>query len=224
MPSRLTITGVRTFLTQPNTQRLVVVQVLTSEPGLYGLGCATFTQRHMAVKAALDHHVGPFVIGKDPQQIEDLWQSGCVNGYWRNGPVLNNALSGIDMALWDIKGKLAGMPCYQLWGGLCRPAAAVYVHTGGRDAAEVADGVRALMAQGFRHVRCQLGGYGGCGLSARQPEGVLPGAYFDDREKLRSVPALFEHLRANLGPDVELLHDVHERLAPCDAVWLAKAL
>ena len=125
--AELRITSVETFLTQPHTQRLVIVRVRTSEPGLYGLGCATFTQRHLAVKAALDHHAGPFVVGKDPRDAEDLWQSGMVNGYWRNGPVLNNALSGIDMALWDLKGKLAGMPCYELWGGRSRPAAAVYV-------------------------------------------------------------------------------------------------
>ena len=100
--SELKITGVETFITQPHGVRLVIVKVLTNQDGLYGLGCATFTQRHLAVKAALDRHVGPFVIGKAPQNIEDLWQSGMVNGYWRNGPVLNNAVSGIDMALWAV--------------------------------------------------------------------------------------------------------------------------
>ena len=220
----LRIDKVETFLTQPGTQRLVVVKVTTSEAGLYGLGCATFTQRHLAVKAALDHHAGPFVVGKDPRDIEDLWQSGMVNGYWRNGPVLNNALSGIDMALWDIKGKLAGMPCYQLWGGRCRPAAAVYAHAGGRDAAEVADKVRALVAEGFGHVRCQLGGYVGLEPDPPGPDGRADGAYFNPRERLRSIPRLFEALRADLGDDVELLHDVHERLAPIDAVGLAKSL
>jgi len=220
----LKIEAVQTFLTQPGTQRLIVVKVLTSEPGLYGLGCATFTQRHLAVKAAVDHHVGPFVVGKDPRNIEDLWQSGMVNGYWRNGPVLNNALSGVDMALWDIKGKLADVPCYQLWGGKSRPAAAVYVHAGGREAGQVVDRVRAKMAQGFRHVRCQIGGYVGQGVSVAQPEGAPDGVYTDQREKLHSVPALFETLRKELGDEVELLHDVHERLAPIDAVYLARAL
>ena len=220
----LKITKVETFLTQPGTQRLVVVRVSTGEPGLYGLGCATFTQRHRAVEAALVHHVGPFVIGKDPRNIEDLWQSGMLNGYWRNGPVLNNALSGIDMALWDLKGKMAGMPCYQLFGGKTRPAATVYVHAGGREAAEVADGVRAWQAKGFNHVRCQLGGYVGLDAGAARPDGVPTGVYYDPRERLRSVPALFEKLRAELGDGVELLHDVHERLSPIDAVGLAKSL
>jgi len=220
----LRIDKVETFLTQPGTQRLIVVKVTTSEPGLYGLGCATFTQRHRAVKAALDHHAGPFVVGKDPRNIEDLWQSGMVNGYWRNGPVLNNALSGIDMALWDIKGKLAGMPCHDLWGGRCRPAAAAYAHAGGRDPAEVADRVRTLMADGFRHVRCQLGGYVGLESEPPGPDSRPDGAYFDPRERLHSLPRLFESLRHELGDEVQLLHDVHERLAPIDAVWLAKAL
>lgn len=223
--SNLRITSVETFITQPAGQRLIVVRVRTSQDGLYGLGCATFTQRHLAVRAALDHHAGPFVIGKDPHDIKDIYQCSIVNGYWRNGPVLNNAVSGVDMALWDIKGKLAAMPCYQLWGGKCRPAAAVYAHADGREPSEVADNAGKLIAQGYRHIRCQLAGYPGLGVSdAVKPEGALPGAYFDHREKLRLVPALFEYLRAELGEKVELLHDVHERLAPIDAVWLAKAL
>ena len=223
--SELKIVAVQTFITQPCGQRLIVVKVLTSQAGLYGLGCATFTQRHMAVKAALDHHIGPFAVGRSARDIEDLWQAAMVNGYWRSGPVLNNAISGVDMALWDIKGKLAGMPCCDLWGGRCRPAAAVYVHGGGNTPEEAAESVRRLMAEGYRHIRCQLGGYPGTdGEKAARPDGAAPGAYFDPKEKLRRIPALFEHLRGEFGDGVELLHDVHERLAPIDAVWLAKAL
>ncbi|HOZ48687.1 MAG TPA: enolase C-terminal domain-like protein [Candidatus Hydrogenedentes bacterium] len=220
----LKIDRVETFLTQPGGSRLIIVKVSTSEPGLYGLGCATYTQRHRAVQTALDKHIGPFVIGKDPANSEDLWQSAMVNGYWRNGPVLNNAISGVDMALWDIKGKLASMPCYQLWGGQCRGGAAVYTHADGRDAAEVADHARRFIAEGYHYVRCQLGGYPGLDAADRRPDGAFPGAYFDPREKLRAIPRLFEALRAELPEDIELLHDVHERLAPIDAVWLAKAL
>lgn len=222
--AELRITAVETFLTQPHTQRLVVVRIRTSEPELYGLGCATFTQRHQAVKAAVDHHVGPFVVGKNAHDIEDLWHSGMVNGYWRNGPVLNNAVSGVDMALWDLKGKALGVPCYELWGGRCRPAATIYVHAGGREASEVADRVQELAAKGYRHVRCQLGGYVGRGVEGGRPESAPPGAYFDPREKLVSIPAMFEAIRRKVGDEVELLHDVHERLSPIDAVQLAKAL
>ena len=220
----LKIVAVRAFVTQPQRARLCVVKALTNRDGLYGLGCATFTQRHLAVKAALDYHLGPLVVGRDPREIEDIWQCAMVNGYWRNGPVLNSAVGGIDMALWDIKGKLAGMPCYELWGGKCRPGATVYRHADGREPQEVADRARALVAEGVRHVRCQLGGYPGPGDEVQPPEGAQPGAYFDPRAKLRRVPGLFEYLRAELGNEVELLYDVHERLAPTDAVWLAKAL
>lgn len=228
------ITRIQTFLLQPGGhgpkalqagQRLVIVKVHTSEPGLWGLGCATFTQRHRAVEAALEHHIGPFYIGNDPRNIEDLWQGAMVNGYWRNGPVLNNAISGIDMALWDIKGKLARMPCYQLWGGMTRAGVPLYTHCDGRDPEEVADAIRARQAEGFHYLRAQLGTYEGVArLEARRPEGSPEGAYFDDREKLRSVPKLFDHLRDKLGEEIELLHDVHERLAPIDAIQLAKSL
>jgi len=146
-------------------------------------------------------------------------------GYWRNGPVLNNAVSGVDMALWDIKGKLAGMPCYELWGGRCRPAAAVYVHAGGNTPEEAADSARQLMERGFGYLRCQLGGYRGPRPAAMaRPEGAFPGEYFDPREKLRRIPGFLDYLRRELGDAVELLYDVHERLQPIDAVWLAKAV
>ena len=94
-------------------------------------------------------------MGRNVDEIEDIWQSSYVSSYWRNGPVLFNAMSGVDMALWDIKGKRAGMPVYQLLGGKCRFAAALYVHTNGRDSREVEDRARAAMEKGYRHVRVQ---------------------------------------------------------------------
>ncbi len=139
----LRITDVRTILTQPAGIRLVVVKVLTSEAGLYGLGCATFTQRARVVETAVDKYLRPFLIGKDPLQIEDIFQSSFVSSYWRNGPVLGNALSGVDMALWDILGKRAGQPLYQLFGGKCRDAVPTYCHTNGRTVQEVEQAVRA---------------------------------------------------------------------------------
>lgn len=219
------IREVRTLLVQPDNRVLVLVKVTTSEPGLHGWGCATFTQRFHAVAAAVDRHLAPLLVGRDAGAIEDLWQLMNVNGYWRSGPVLNNAASGVDMALWDIKGKAAGLPCYQLWGGMSRPAAAVYVHANGADRQEVASEAEALRAQGYQHIRCQLGGYPGTGGRMRsRPAGVFEGVGFDPQEKLRQIPGLFAYLRQRLGDEVELLYDVHERLAPADGMWLARQL
>jgi len=221
---KLTIRDVKTILTAPSGIRLVVVKVETSEPGVYGLGCATFTQRHLAVRSAVDDFLKPFLIGKDPSNIEDIWKTSWVNSYWRNGPTLNNALSGVDMALWDIKGKIAGMPVYQLLGGKCREAAAVYRHADGAEPTEVEENVRSLIEQGCQYIRCQMGGYGGVSPRRRSAENALPGVYFDPESYARSVPRLFEHLRSTLGYDIELLHDIHERVAPIEAVRMAKEL
>ena len=170
----ITIKEVKTYLIQTSSagMRFIVVKVITSDPGLYGLGCATFTQRYRAVYAALQHHLIPFVIGKDVSRIEETFQMGMVHSYWRNGPVINNAISGIDMALWDIKGKMANMPVYQLLGGKCREGAAVYTHADGRDPQEVVENVRKFQEQGYRYIRVQMGGYGGKGASMVQPEGA----------------------------------------------------
>lgn len=216
----ITITDVKTIMTAPNGIRLVVVKISTSEDGLYGLGCATFTQRPLAVTAAIDHYLKPFLIGKDPDQIEDIWQSAYVSSYWRSGPVLNNALSGVDQALWDIKGKRAGMPTYQLLGGKCRDAAAVYSHASGESFEEVEEHARRLMAQGFKHVRCQVA-VPGLATYGSRGRGDAP---WDFAPYMRIVPKLFEHLRSSLGDEIELLHDIHERLPPIMAINLAKQL
>jgi mannonate dehydratase len=224
MSKPITIRDVQTILTQPAGSRLVVVKVLTSEPGLYGLGCATFTQRFHAVHAAIEKHLKPFAIGRDVARIEEFYRMATVHSYWRNGPVLNNAISGIDQALWDIKGKLAGMPVYELLGGKCREAAAVYVHADGRDPQEVEDNVRRFLAQGYRYIRVQMGGYGGQHSILFSPEGSPPGHYYDPRAYVRNMLQMIEHVRAQVGPEVELLHDIHERLQPIDAVRFAKAV
>src|SRR5258708_9140198 len=222
--AEITIQDVQVITTQPTSQRLVFVKFITSDPGLYGWGCATFTQRFQAVQAAVENHLKPFLIGQEVNRIEDIWQLLMVNGYWRNGPVLNNAISGVDMALWDIKGKLAGMPVYQLLGGKCREAAAVYRHADGRDEMEVEERVQALVEEGYRYIRCQLGGYGGKGSRPPSPEEALPGAYFDPAAYARSISHLFASLRDHFGSELELLHDIHERLQPIDAIRLAKQL
>lgn len=230
----LKITDVRTILTAPDRIRLVVVKVLTSESGLYGLGCATFTQRALAVQTAIDKYLKPFLMGRDPDQIEDVWQSSYVSSYWRNGPVLFNAMSGVDMALWDIKGKRAGMPVYQLLGGKCRFGAALYAHTSGRDVHEVEDRARAAMEKGYKYIRVQMGIPGMATYGARDQRDAVPAtgtmvpgsshAVWEPARYVREVPKLFEHLRKTLGDEVELLHDVHERISPSQAIKLCKDL
>ncbi|WP_420799452.1 enolase C-terminal domain-like protein [Ktedonobacter robiniae] len=221
----LAIRDVRTILTMPDgANRLVIVKIETTEPELYGLGCATFTQRPLAVRSAVEEYLRPFLLGKDVHRIEDLWQTMWVNSYWRNGPVLNNAISGVDIALWDIKGKLAGMPIYQLLGGKCREAAAVYRHADGKNEAQVLERVQALMEQGYHYIRCQMGGYGGKTSLNQLPEEAQPGTYYDPAAYARSIPPLFEYIRAHIGFQAELLHDIHERLAPIEALHLAKKL
>ncbi len=232
-----TITNVRSILTAPDGIALVVVRVDTDEPGLFGLGCATFTQRPTLVAQAVDEYLAPLLIGRDPANIEDLWHLMYVNSYWRNGPVLNNAISGVDMALWDIKGKVAGMPVYDLLGGRCRPAALVYRHADGTEPAEVLDRVQRYQDEGYLAVRCQMGGYGATrhggtvdrraealGPIRAQAERTFPGAYYDPDRYVRSVRALFDHVRSAAGEELHLLHDIHERIAPIDAIRLARDL
>ncbi len=221
--SDLKITDVKVICTAPNRIRLVVVKVFTSEPGLYGVGCATFTQRPHAVVTAIEQYLKPFVIGKDPDNIEDIYQTAFVSSYWRSGPVLNNALSGIDQALWDIKGKRANMPVYQLMGGKCRDFATLYCHADGHDFDEVEDNVRKFQEQGYRYIRCQVevpgfSTYGSRSTSAAGRPTWEPTPY------CRIVPKLFERLRNTFGDQIELLHDIHERIPPIQAIGLAKEL
>lgn len=224
------ITNVKAIATAPqNNIELIVVKVETSEPGLYGIGCATFRQRAHSVVAAIDKYLNDFCKGKNPDNIEDIWQTAYVNSYWRNGPVLNNALSGLDQALWDIKGKRAGMPVYQLLGGKCRFAIDCYAHASGNTVGDVVESAQKHIANGFRHVRIQMGGYGAAGI-ANQPDfkeagfGLEKDNYMNQFRYMKSVPAIFEAVRKVCGEEVELLHDIHERLAPRDAINLVMAL
>jgi mannonate dehydratase len=221
------ITDVRVVLTAPEGINLLVVRVDTNQPGLYGLGCGTFAYRHLAVKCVVDEYLKPLLVGRDAQAIEELWQLMHQNAYWRNGPIENNAISGIDMALWDLKGKQAGLPLYQLFGGKVREGVPIYRHADGRDVAELCDNIARFREQGITHIRCQSGGYGGGGFGAapaRAPEGAPAGIYLDSRQYMRDTLQLFDDVRSRIGFDVELCHDVHERLKPVDAIAFAQQL
>jgi mannonate dehydratase len=223
------ITDVKAIATCPEGINLIVVKVETSEPGLYGLGCATFTQRAAVVVTAINSYLKEFAVGKDVDNIEDMWNSFYVSSYWRNGPVLNNVISGLDEALWDIKGKRANMPVYQLLGGKSRFAVECYEHASGTTPEAVAESCKKYMEQGFRHVRIQQGGYGGTGL-VDKPDfqkagyGYEKDAYMNERVYLKAVPKMFETVRKMCGDDVELLHDIHERVQPMDAINMIKNL
>jgi mannonate dehydratase len=224
----LRITAVRTVVTAPEGIPLVVVRVETSEPGLHGLGCATFTQRYAAVAAAVEEHVGPLVVGRHPADIEDITRLVHYSSYWRGGPVLNNALSGVDQALWDIAGKRAGLPVYELLGGRSRAAVEVYSHAGGATVEETLEQAEALREKGYRHIRLQTGGpglgtYGAPGTRGGYPRSPHPDGW-DVAHYLRATPELFAAARERLGDDISLMHDVHSRLTPKQAVVLARAL
>lgn len=224
----ITIHDIKTFVTAPRGINLVVVKVETSEPELYGYGCATFTWRHKAVVTAIDEYLKPMLKGRDVRNIEDIWQVMMGSSYWRNGPVLNNAISGVDEALWDIKGKLANMPLYDLLGGKCREGIAVYRHADGGSIEEVEECIRAYMEEGYRYIRCHMGTYGGNSDGKRQiitkPENAPNGAYFNPKLYMNSVVSLMEHVRNDIGWDLEIMHDVHERLSLADTLQFAKLL
>lgn len=221
------ITDVKVILTAPEGINLIVVKVETNQPGLYGLGCATFAYRHVAVKCLIDEYLRPLLIGRNAEAIEELWQLMHQNAYWRNGPIENNAISGIDMALWDIKGKMANMPLYQLFGGKCREGVPVYRHADGRDLGELYENIQQYREQGITHIRCQSGGYGGDGYGkapASAPQRAADGVYLDSKKYMRETLKLFDGIRNKVGFDVALCHDVHERLKPVEAIRFAREL
>lgn len=221
------ITKVRAILTAPYGINLVIVKVETNQDGLYGLGCATFTQRAHTVVTEIEEYLDPFCKGKNVSNIEDMWQTAYQSSYWRNGPILNNALSGLDQALWDIKGKMAGMPVYDLLGGKVRFAVDTYTHASGRSVSEVIDSVAKYKEEGFRNIRIQLGGYGSthlttdpawkkAGFGSQNDQTLDPQAY------KRGTVEMFKKVREKFGDDLELLHDVHERLQPMEVIDMIK--
>ncbi len=222
------IQDIQVIQTQPDGVRLAVVKIITDQDGLYGYGCATFTQRADLIGEAVQRYLKPLLVGRPADRIEDTWQLCNDSSYWRNGPVLNNAISGVDMALWDIKGRQSGLPVYQLLGGKCREAADCYGHASGAEIPEAIDNAKKYLEQGFRNVRVQVGvpgmaGYGSGGANTATIVRALhndpvfePGAY------IRRALKLFEASRQQLGDEIGLLHDVHERVTPNQAVQFAK--
>ena len=225
------ITGAKVIVTCPG-RNFVTLKIETDE-GIHGLGDATLNGRELAVVSYLTDHVIPCLIGRDAHRIEDIWQYLYKGAYWRRGPVTMSAIAAVDTALWDIKGKVAGLPVYQLLGGASREGVMVYGHANGTSIAETIEAAMVYQSEGYKAIRLQTGVPGLAstyGVSKDRyfyepADADLPSENIWSTEKyLRSVPPLFEQARDQLGWDVHLLHDAHHRLTPIEAARLGKDL
>jgi len=228
MPS---IVSARVIVTCPG--RNFVTLKITCDDGTTGVGDATLNGRELSVASYLTDHVVPCLIGRDAHRIEDVWQYLYKGAYWRRGPVTMAAIAAVDTALWDIKGKLAGMPVYQLLGGAARDACMVYAHANGTTIEDTIAVARAEQAKGYKAIRLQCGvpglastyGVAKHGARYEPADADLPSESVWSTEKyLRVVPELFKAAREAMGWDVHLLHDIHHRLTPIEAGRLGKAL
>jgi mannonate dehydratase len=212
--------------------RLVIAKVETSEPGLYGVGCASFCFRPAAVASIIEKSLRPFVIGKDPDMIEDLYKSMHVSSLWREGPVENYAVSGIDIALWDIKAKRANMPLYQLLGGKTRSAVQVYGDAGGSDGVQTAENVSKALEKGYQHVRLNYAEPNSPSPAVEgmpQPGGRHAGIaglnpVINPDDFSRNIPKIWKYVRQKVGDNVELMQHLHGELPPVTTISIAKRL
>ena len=225
------IESAEVVVTSPD--RNFVTLRLTTDDGLVGLGDATLNGREQSVVAYLAEHVVPLLIGRDAHRIEDTWQFLYRGAYWRRGPVTMAAIAAVDVALWDLKAQAAGLPLYQLLGGASRSGLLAYGHASGATLPELFDSIRRLMSEGYRAIRVQTAVpglekvYGVFSAPSYEPAQrvVLPVEEdWDTGSYLRHLPSVFEAVRAEFGPEIPLLHDVHHRLTPIQAARLGKAL
>jgi mannonate dehydratase len=225
------IVSAKVIVTCPG-RNFVTLKIQTDQ-GVHGIGDATLNGRELSVVSYLEDHVIPCLIGKDPRRIEDIWQYLYRGAYWRRGPVTMRAIAAVDVALWDIKAKMAGMPLYDLLGGKSRDGVMVYGHANGADLEETVDAVGRYVELGYKAIRAQSGipgvamAYGvGRGVLNYEPaDAALPTeTIWDTAKYLNFAPKLFAKLREVYGPEPHLLHDVHHRLTPIEAGRLGKML
>jgi galactonate dehydratase len=189
--------------------RTFVFVLITTEDGTTGIGEATL-EYHEDTAAAAVHTLGEAIRGVDASRIEQIWQRLYRGGFWRGGPVLMSAISGIDQALWDLKGKAADMPVYQLLGGACRDYVELYANgPRGATPVELATSATGLVSRGFRSMK----------LAAAGPVLAVDAgtAVARAREEVAAI-------RDAVGPDVRIAVDAHGRYNPAMAVRLAHAL
>jgi mannonate dehydratase len=225
------IAEARVIVTCPG--RNFVTLKLTTDDGLTGIGDATLNGRELAVAAYLEHHVCPLLVGRGAGAIEDTWRYLYNGAYWRRGPVTMTAIAAVDTALWDIKGKAASMPVYELLGGRCRNGVTVYGHANGETVEDVLDAVQRYVDLGYEAVRVQIGvpglpsTYGvSRGDMFYEPAGgsVPRQEVWSTRRYLAWIADALADVRDRFGPELRLLHDVHHRLAPIEAAQLGKTL
>ena len=227
------ITDAKVFVGGPG-KNYVTLKIYTDQ-GIYGLGDATLNNRETLPAKYLEDYLIPCLIGMDPRRSEDIWQYFYRSAYFRRGPVAMAAIGAIDMALWDIKGKIAGLPVYELLGGKSREAALVYAHATGSDLEQLIDSMAYYRAEGYTAIRVQCGIPGmprpGYGIAEKDQDarhyitkyGALPDLEIWDTGKyLRYMPKVFERIRTEFGDEIHILHDVHHRLLPREAAAFAK--
>ena len=225
------IVDAKVIVTCPG-RNFVTVKITTDE-GVYGIGDATLNGREKSVVSYLEDYLLPALIGRDPQQIEDIWQFFYRGAYWRRGPIGMTALAGIDVALWDIKAKLANMPLYQLLGGRSRDRIMVYSHANGKDLDSTLEAVAKAKAKGYKAIRVQCGipgidkvyGVAKGSKSYEPADADLPNVESWSTEKyMNYIPEVFAAVRKEFGNELHLLHDVHHRLTPIEAARVGKDL
>ena len=214
------ITKIETQVCNARMRNWIFVKVVTDQPGLHGWGESTLEWHTRAVTGAIED-ISQLLIGEDPTRIEHLWQMMYRQHFWHaNGIVRATAMSGIDIALWDILGKIHGVPCHKLWGGPVRDYVRLYCHLGGgkmedfyetkpADAARFADLGRRAVEDGFSAFKCMA-------VPETMPiEGLRP---------LRYAEKCVAALRDAVGENVDIMVDCHARPSPRMGLKFAKAL
>jgi galactonate dehydratase len=201
------ITAVEPFAAGGATRNFLFVEVQTDE-GISGIGESGLTGREMAVEGAV-RQLATLIVGQDAGRIEHYWQTLSRGGFFPAQGAVAAALSAIDIALWDIKGKALGVPVYDLLGGLVRDRVVCYPHNVEDGIEPLLESARRTTAEGWKFVRWGL---------------PTEGEVIEPRVAIRTALKQFEALRAALGEEIELCMDVHTRLDQSDAITLLRAV